>query len=61
MTSALGFKAMVDPLTCVLIGFISGVTPAEHLAASMAAEHILPTYFIIKRELVIQRLNTTNS
>ena len=61
ITSALGFKALVDPLTCVLIGFISGVTPNEHLTASMAAEYLLPTYFITQLELVIQRLNNTYS
>ena len=50
--SVLGFKARVDPLACMLhhlhcnriLRFTSGVTPADLLAASMAAESISSTY-----------------
>ena len=41
--SALGFKARVDPslarfLTCLILRFTSGVTPADLLTASMVVE-----------------------
>ena len=40
--SPLGFKARVGSALFELSGFTSGVTPADLLAASMAAEPSLP-------------------
>ena len=45
--SPLGFKARVDPLTCLhlhYLRFTSGVTPVDLLAVSMAAELFWSTY-----------------
>ena len=48
--SDLGFKARVDPcfacfLGCVILIFTSGVTPADCIEVSMAAEPFWSTYF----------------
>ena len=54
MTSSLGFKARVDSLACCasppvcnrFLRFISGATPADSLAVSMAAERFRPGTFV---------------
>ena len=53
VTSALGFKARVDPLlncffpACIFFRFTSGATPADLLIISMAAEPFQFTYLQI--------------
>ena len=52
---ALGFKAGVDLLTCILCRLhamdSSGATPADHLVASMIAETLIHILAHVKDEL----------